>query len=74
MGIFYSLSSVPQIYRLVYQLNPVAALIFAMRNIIIEGHAPRWQLLAQLTGVALFTFVAGFIVFQRLKRRFYDYL
>jgi ABC-type polysaccharide/polyol phosphate export permease len=74
VGIFYSLSSVPQIYRLAYQLNPVAALIFAMRNIIIDGHAPRWQLLVQLTGVAVLTFLVGLITFQRLKRRFYDYL
>jgi lipopolysaccharide transport system permease protein len=74
VGIFYNLSIVPQIYRLLYQLNPVAALILAMRNIIIEGHAPRWQLLVQLTGVALFAFLSGFIVFQRLKRRFYDHL
>ena len=74
VGIFYNLSIVPQIYRLLYQLNPVAALILAMRNIIIDGHPPRWQLLVQLTGVALVTFLSGFIMFQRLKRRFYDHL
>lgn len=74
VGIFYSLSSVPQSYRLAYQLDPVAALIFAMRNIIVDGHPPRWQLLAQLTGVSLLTFLAGYMAFQKLKRRLYDHL
>jgi ABC-type polysaccharide/polyol phosphate export permease len=74
VGIFYSLDAVPSRYAEFYKFNPVAALILAMRNIILEGHPPRWELLFKLTGVALFTFVCGFMVFQRLKRRFYDYL
>lgn len=72
--IFYSFARIPAIYAEFYKLNPLAALILAMRNIILEGHAPRWELLTKFTGVALFTFVTGFIVFQRLKRRFYDHL
>ena len=51
-----------------------AALIMAMRNILLDGYSPRWELLVKLTLVALFTFASGFIVFQRLKRRFYDHL
>jgi ABC-type polysaccharide/polyol phosphate export permease len=49
-------------------------LIMAMRNILMDGHAPRWELLVKLTVVALSTLVFGFIAFQRLKRRFYDHL
>jgi ABC-type polysaccharide/polyol phosphate export permease len=72
--IVYSFSIIPPVYAEIYKLNPVAALILAMRNILMEGQAPRWELLVKLTMVALFTFGVGFIVFQRLKRRFYDHL
>jgi ABC-type polysaccharide/polyol phosphate export permease len=72
--VVYPFSMIPAIYAEIYALNPVAALILAMRNIMIDGHAPRWELLVKLTGVALFTLLFGFVVFQRLKRRFYDHL
>jgi ABC-type polysaccharide/polyol phosphate export permease len=72
--VVYSFSMVPAIYSDLYKLNPLAALILAMRDIVMEGHAPRWELLVKLTGVALFTFFFGCVIFQRLKRRFYDYL
>jgi lipopolysaccharide transport system permease protein len=72
--VVYSFSTIPPIYAEIYKLNPVAALIMAMRNILMEGRAPRWELLVKLTFVAFFTFSFGFIVFQRLKRRFYDHL
>jgi|SRR5215469_2694085 len=72
--IFYSFTVIPGGYADIYKLNPLAALILAMRDIVIEGHAPRWELLVKLTVVAVATFSTGFLVFQRLKRRFYDYL
>jgi ABC-type polysaccharide/polyol phosphate export permease len=43
-------------------------------DVLMDGHPPRWELLLKLTFVALFTFSLGFIVFQQLKRRFYDHL
>jgi lipopolysaccharide transport system permease protein len=72
--IVYSFSIIPPVYSEIYKLNPLAALILAMRNILMEAQPPRWELLVKLTCVALFTFAFGFIVFQRLKRRFYDHL
>lgn len=72
--IVYSFSIIPAIYSEIYRWNPLSALILAMRDIMMEGHSPRWQLLAQLTAGAVGMFVFGFIFFQRLKRRFYDYL
>ena len=72
--IVYSFSAIPPVYAEIYKLNPLAALILAMRAILLEGHAPRWELLVKLTCVALLTFGGGFAVFQRLKRRFYDHL
>lgn len=72
--IVYSFSMIPSIYSEIYRWNPLSALILAMRDIMMEGHPPRWQLLAQLTAGAVGMFIFGFIFFQRLKRRFYDYL
>jgi lipopolysaccharide transport system permease protein len=72
--VVYSFSVIPPKYAEIYKLNPLAALIMAMRNILMEARPPRSELLVKLTVVALFTFAFGFIVFQRLKRRFYDHL
>jgi lipopolysaccharide transport system permease protein len=72
--IFYDFSIIPQEYREVYQYNPIAALVMASRNILLEGHSPATTLLVKLTGVSVVTFAFGWIVFQRLKVRFYDYL
>lgn len=72
--IFYSFSVIPAAYTEIYSLNPLAALILAMRDILMAGHAPRWQLLVKLTSVSIVVFGIGLVVFRRLKARFYDYL
>lgn len=72
--IFYDLSRVSPRYADVYQFNPIAALVLALRNIILEGKAPRAVLLSKLFFVSFFMLGLGWFVFGRLKRRFYDYL
>ena len=72
--VVYSFTMIPAVYADFYKLNPLAALILAMRSIIVDGQPPRPELLLKLAGSAVFTFLCGFVVFQRLKRRFYDYL
>lgn len=72
--IFYSFSSIPERFHVIYRFNPVAALVFALRNILIESTAPAPSLLINLTGVSLVTLAIGLTVFHRLKDNFYDYL
>jgi lipopolysaccharide transport system permease protein len=72
--IFYALSAIPLAYKELYQYNPVAALIVALRDIILDAQPPREQLLIKLTSVSLVMFVAGLAIFRRLRARFYDYL
>jgi lipopolysaccharide transport system permease protein len=72
--VFYSFSIIPAAYTEIYKLNPLAALILAMRNILLEATPPRWELLTKLTVSSLFMFSAGFVFFRQLKQRFYDYL
>ncbi len=72
--IFYPFAMVPQEYKEIYQFNPVAALVLAMRNILLEATPPRSQLLIKLALSSIGMFVVGWFVFRRLRRSFYDYL
>lgn len=72
--IFYAFAMIPAAYADIYKLNPLAALILALRNIFLEAQPPRWELIVKLTSVSVVMFVVGLLVFRRLKPRFYDYL
>ena len=72
--IFYPFSAISPKYREIYQYNPVAALVLALRTILLEGHAPGRALMLKLCVSSFAMFGLGFLVFGRLKRRFYDYL
>jgi ABC-type polysaccharide/polyol phosphate export permease len=72
--IFYSFSIVPPAYKEVYQFNPVAALVLALRNILLDDAPPPASLLIKLAVSSLAMLGIGFLVFRRLKPRFYDYL
>jgi len=72
--VFYSFSIIPQAYSEIYKLNPLAALILAMRNILLDGVAPRGELLLKLTGSSVAMVALGWAVFWKLKPRFYDHL
>lgn len=72
--IFYSFSSIPEKYAEVYRFNPVAAVVMAFRNVLLEDKAPAMSLLARMGFVSFLTLIAGWLVFRRLGKRFYDYL
>jgi ABC-type polysaccharide/polyol phosphate export permease len=72
--IFYSFESIPPAYHTFYQLNPIAAVVLACRNVLLEAKAPPASLLTKLTFVSLAALGLGWGIFARLKRRFADYL
>jgi ABC-type polysaccharide/polyol phosphate export permease len=72
--VIYSFAIIPQIYKGIYQLNPVAALVMAMRDIVIDGVPPATTLLVKLTGISAIMLASGVVVFRGLKQRFYDHL
>ena len=72
--IFYSFTVIPPEYIEVYSFNPLAAVVMAFRNVLIENKAPAASILMKLAIVSTFALFAGALIFERLKKRFYDYL
>jgi ABC-type polysaccharide/polyol phosphate export permease len=72
--IFYSFAIVPSQYRDIYQYNPLAALVMALRNVLLDGHAPPNTLLVKLTAVSIGALAIGWFAFRRMKPGFYDSL
>ena len=72
--VVYSFAIIPASYRAIYQLNPLAALVMAMRDILMEGTRPGAALLFKLTGVSFVMLASGLVVFRSLKSRFSDHL
>jgi ABC-type polysaccharide/polyol phosphate export permease len=72
--IFYSFAIVPQKYAPVYELNPVAALILALRSVLLDGQAPHAATLMKLVLVSIGTCVVGLLVFRRMKQSFYEHI
>ena len=72
--VYPQLGNPPAIYAMIDNKNPLSAVILAMRRMVMEGQSPGIHLLSNLTFAALITFAVGLLVFQKLKRRFYDHL
>ena len=72
--IIYDFSKIPPKFAPVFHYNPVAALVMAMRNILLSGIPPGGPLLAKLCGVSLVSLAVGYLSFKRLKAGFYDHL
>jgi len=72
--IFYSVDSVPQGLRFIYDLNPLSYAIENMRKVMIWGTNPDWLgLLLQLV-VSFFVAILGYWWFQRTRSGFADVL
>jgi lipopolysaccharide transport system permease protein len=72
--VWYGFEQISPEYRVVYSYNPVAAMILAMRRIMLDGQPPPTSLLVNLAFAAVFMLVTGTVIFRLLKRRFYEYL
>ncbi len=72
--IFYSFSIIRPEYRDLYQFNPIAALVLALRNIVLECKAPAAPLMLKFCFSSFFMLCVGWLVFRKLKDGFYDYL
>ncbi|MCC6539393.1 MAG: ABC transporter permease [Bryobacterales bacterium] len=72
--IWYSFSDIAPRFRSLYLFNPVAAIVLAMRNIMLDAQPPPMSLVRNLALISGVMLAVGFISFRLLKRRFYEYL
>jgi len=72
--IFYGFGAIPPKYATIYQFNPVAALVLAMRRILLENQAPPTTLIENMVIAAAVALGIGLLVFGKLKRSFYEYI
>lgn len=72
--IFYPTSMIDQKYVPVYHYNPIAAVIMALRNILLDGTAPQGHILRNLAVGAIAMFVFGLWAFRKMQAKFYNYL
>jgi len=72
--VFYDFSVIPKKYADIYQYNPLAALVLAMRQVVLLGAPPSALLMFKAVIVSCLSLAMGVIVFGRLKHQFYDHL
>ena len=72
--IFYGFDNVPADYVWIYEYNPLAAVIFVSRRILIQGAPPPLFTLLKMVVVSLASLGVGAYVFGRIKKDFSDFL
>ncbi|MGA3097766.1 MAG: ABC transporter permease [Bryobacteraceae bacterium] len=72
--IFYGFERIPPRFVELYRYNPIAALVMASRNILLDGVSPAPGLLLKLAFVSVLVLLLGLLVFRKLEPGFYEYL
>ena len=72
--IFYPVSSLPEQYRGMLQLNPLTSTIEMVRDGLIWGKAPDWMVYAVSLALAVVVACLGFAWFQKTRKGFADVL
>jgi len=70
--VMYPPSIVPDKYRFLYDLNPMARFISSYRGYLFSGSAPSIENMAVATVMALVMVLAGYYVFKKLEPGFAD--
>jgi lipopolysaccharide transport system permease protein len=72
--VFYSVTALPESYRMYLYFNPLTFIIEQARNVLIWGNMPDWSGLALYSAVGLATAWLGFAWFQKTRKGFADVL
>ncbi|MBC8509854.1 MAG: ABC transporter permease [Anaerolineales bacterium] len=70
--VVYPASSVPEEFRLLYGIFPMAGVIEGFRSVLLGTNPLPWDLLGVGTGVAVIVFVTGALYFRRMEQIFAD--
>ena len=72
--VFYPIQAVPEKFRFILQLNPLAILIEQSRNVFLFGNYPDWSQLGVAFLMSYIVFQLGFIWFIKTRKGFADVL
>lgn len=70
--VIYPLNMVPEKYRGLYVLNPMAVLLESYRSIVLDGTLPPVNLLGMAAIVSATLFMVSYTIFKNLEMRFAD--
>ena len=70
--VIYPISLVPEEWRLLYRLNPMAGVISSYRQIILHGEPPLFESLMPSMIVGIIIFISGYFIFEKLETSFAD--
>jgi lipopolysaccharide transport system permease protein len=68
----YPASLVPEKWRLLYSLNPMAGVIEGFRWALLGNESPAFELIAVSTAVVVALLLSGLVYFKRMERTFAD--
>lgn len=68
----YSVTAVPETYRTLYQLNPLAPVLQGFRWAVLNTDPPSWPAVGYAAGVLVAFTAAGLLTFTRMERSFVD--
>jgi ABC-2 type transport system permease protein/lipopolysaccharide transport system permease protein len=69
----YGSDIIPDSYRLIYAaVNPLGPVIDGYRRVLLDGHAPEWDLLGPAAVSSVVVFLGGYKLFKRLETHFAD--
>jgi lipopolysaccharide transport system permease protein len=67
-GIFYTIERIPEEWRPIYFLNPMATLLYEYRRVLIEGHWPDMQALGWIVLVCVLVIAVLALSYRKLEQ------
>jgi len=64
----------PERYRFLFALNPMAVIINAFRQVMLSGAGPHLNSLSIALAISVGVFIVGFLFFKKLEGEFADYV
>jgi len=70
--VLYPVDIIPEQYRWIFDINPMAIVIHAYRRVILHGDAPDVERLAIGFGISIVIFLLGYYAFKKMEPGFAD--
>jgi len=70
--VIYPIDLVPEQWRSIYMLNPMAVYIQSYRQVVLDGTPPQFEYLALAGAISIIIFIFGYYYFKRLEMAMTD--